>query len=191
MHENIKDVVDLVPVTDSLGNVFDAPGNIGDGTNEHITANVTLPLDRLWLPNGLLTMTAVWDISSVKDPVTGVDRWISGQRPNNINIKLSQDVDSLKSTWGVFYYNCWDEPYYRLAQVRFRHIASPYVGVFWDWKPTPEWSLHVESDNLWGFVYDDKKFNYAGPRNTFPLDNIDEYVGQSRPYIDIQLRHTF
>jgi len=127
----------------------------------------------------------------VRDPVTGQKRVISSQRPNNINIKFSQDVDSLKSTWGVFYYNCWDEYSYRLAQIRHRHIAPPYFGLFWDWKPSADWSLHVESDNITGFVYDDKKFNYAGPRNVAALASIDDYVGQSRPTIDIQIRHTF
>ncbi len=190
MHEDIKDVVDYVPIADPLGNVFDAPGNIGNGRNEHITLNVTLPLDRIGLTNGLLVTTAIWDVSSVRDPVSGMDRWISGQRPNNINIKLSQDVDSLKSTWGVSYYNCWDEQYYRLAQVRYRHVAAPYVVLFWEWKPDPEWSLHVEADNVWGFVYTDTNIAYSGPRNVSPIADIDKYVAQSRPYVDIQLRHT-
>ncbi len=191
MHEEIGDVVDLVPVTDSLGNVFDAPGNIGGGRNDEINVAFTLPFDKLGIDGGLLTTTAVWDFSSVRDPVTGVKRVISGQRPNNINIKFTQDVNSLQSTWGVFYYNCWDEYYYRLAQIQHRHIAPPYLGLFWDWKPSPSWSLHVESDNITGFVYDSKRFIYAGPRNTSALANIDDYVAQSRPTIDIQIRHTF
>ncbi|HEY4943267.1 MAG TPA: TonB-dependent receptor [Rhizomicrobium sp.] len=191
MHEEIADVVDLVPVTDSLGNIFDAPGNIGGGRNDEINLAFTLPFDKLGIEGGLLTTSAIWDISSVRDPVTGVKRVISGQRPNNINIKFSQDVASLQSTWGVFYYNAWDEYYYRLTQVRHRFIPPPYGGVFWDWKPSPDWSLHVETDNVFAFTYHDKKFNYAGPRNISALTNIDEYVGQSRPTIDIQIRHTF
>ena len=191
MHEEIEDVVDLVPVTDNLGNVFDAPGNIGSGRNNEISIALTVPFDKLGIENGLLTATGIWDMSSVRDPVTGDNRVISGQRPNNINIKFTDDINSLQSTVGVFYYNAWDEYYYRLEQVRHRFIPPPYFGVFWDWKPTPEWSLHVESDNITGFVYHDKRFNYAGPRNIAPLDNIDEYIGQSIPTIDIQIRRTF
>ncbi|MBS0471653.1 MAG: TonB-dependent receptor [Proteobacteria bacterium] len=191
MHEAINDVVDLVPVTDSMGNTFDAPGNIGDGTNEHISMALTLPLDKIGIDGGLLTTTAIFDISSVKDPVTGQDRVISSQRPNDIHINFSQDVDSLKSTWGVFYYNCWEEESFRLTQVRKTHIPPPYIGLFWDWKPSAAWSLHVETDNVFGFIYDDRRYIYTGPRDVSPLDFIDVYRTKSRPTIDIQLRHSF
>jgi hypothetical protein len=116
---------------------------------------------------------------------------ISGKRPQNIRIKFSQDIDSLKSTWGIFYYNCWDEKYFRLEQVRHRKVVPPYFQVYWDWKPSDAWALHFEVDDVTGFIYDDKKFNYAGPRNVAPLDNIDEYRAYGIPQIDIQVRYTF
>jgi len=191
MHEQITDVVDLVPVSDGAGGFFDAPGNIGDGTNEELKFNLTLPLDKIGIPNGLITATHVFDWSEVTDPVTHTTRVISGQRPNNINIKFSQDIDAWQSTYGIYYYNCWDEEYYRLQQVQFRHIAAPYVGVFWDYKPSEDWSFHFEANNLWAFVYTDTRFNYAGPRDTFPVDNIDRNAAQSRPYVEFTLRHTF
>ncbi len=191
MHEEIGDVVDLVPVTDALGNTFDAPGNIGDGSNEEIKLRLSVPLDRLGFEGGLLKIRSTFDISSVRDPVTGDERVISAQRPNDIHVTLSQDVASLKSTWGVFYYNCWDEQSFRLEQIRKRHIAPPYLGIFWDWKPSEAWALHIEADNLTGFIYDDKRFIYSGPRNVAPLVAIDQFRTKSRPSIDIQLKYTF
>jgi hypothetical protein len=190
MHENIKDVVDFVPIVTPTG-VFDAPGNIGNGTNEQFTLQVTLPLDRFYIPGGLLTSTNVFDITSVRDPFTGEKRVISGQRPQNIRVKFSQDIDSLKSTWGVFYYNCWDEKYFRLEQVRHRKVMPPYFQIYWDWRPNEAWAVHFEVDDVTGFIYDDKKFNYAGPRNVAPLDNIDEYRAYGLPQFDIQVRYTF
>ena len=75
--------------------------------------------------------------------------------------------------------------------MEFRDIAAPYVGVFWDYKPSSDWSFHAEADNLWGFVYTDSRVNYAAPRDVAPVDNIDRYAGQSRPYVEITIRHTF
>jgi hypothetical protein len=190
MHENIKDVVDLVPIV-APGGVFDAPGNIGNGSNEQFTLQVTLPLDKFYVPGGLLTTTSIFDITAVRDPVTGEKRVISGQRPQNIKIKFTQDIDSLKSTWGIFYYNGWDEEYFRLAQVRHRKVVPPYFEVFWDWKPSVAWAVHFGINDVTGFVYDDKKFNYAGPRNVAPLDNIDEYRANAIPQFDFQVRYTF
>jgi outer membrane receptor protein involved in Fe transport len=190
MHEEIKDVVDLIPVTSPAG-TFDAPGNIGNGKNDEIKLEATLPLDRLYIPGGLLTTTSIFDLTSVRDPVTGVERVISGQRPQNIKINFTQDVDSLKSTWGIFYYHAWDERYFRLEQVRHRKVTPPYFQVFWDYKPSPEWTFHLAINNVTSFVYHDDKFNFAGARNVAPLANIDEFIAHSMPTIDVRVRWTF
>ncbi|HEY0105884.1 MAG TPA: TonB-dependent receptor [Rhizomicrobium sp.] len=189
MHEQIKDVVDFVPIVTPTA-IFDAPGNIGDGRNEEIHVEVTLPLDRFLVPGGLLTVVGVFDLSRVRDPVTGLERVISGQRPQNLNASFSQDIDSLKSTWGINYYNGWDERYYRLDQFRHRKVPPPYLSLFWEYKPSPAWSFHVEANNIVPFVFTDIRYNYAGPRNSSPLDNIEENVAHSNPAFQFQIRWT-
>ncbi len=191
MHEDIKDVVDFVPVAAPGGALFDAPGNIGNGQDNQITVQGALPLDAIDLPGGLLTTTSIFNLTSVRDPVTGENRVISGQRPQNIRIRYSQDIDSLNSTFNVFYYNGWDEKYFRLAQVRHRRALPPYLNMWWDYKPSAAWSFHLEADNVMGFIYRDATFNYSGPRNVAPLSNVDEYVAHSMPTIDFQVRWTF
>ena len=190
LHEEIKDAVDFVPVTTPTS-VFDAPGNIGNGTNDEINLALTLPLDRIGITDGLLRTTSIWRFSDVRDPTTGVRRVISTERPQDIEIKFSQDINSLKSTWGFYYFNGWTEDSFRLQQTRQRRVIPPYFSVYWEYKPTPDWSIHVEADNILRYIYDDVRRNYAGPRNLFPLSNIDEYRTRSQPTLDIQLRHTF
>ena len=191
MHEDIQDVVDFVPVAAPGGALFDAPGNIGNGQNNQITVQGALPLDGIYLPGGLLTTTSIFNLTSVRDPVTGTNRVISGQRPQNVRIRYSQDIDSLNSTFGVFYYNCWDEKYFRLTQVRHRKVLPPYFNLSWDYKPSAAWSFHLEADNVMGFVYKDATSTYSGPRNVAPLVNVDEYIADSMPTIDFQVRWTF
>jgi outer membrane receptor protein involved in Fe transport len=190
MHESIKDVVDLVPVT--VGpDTFDAPGNIGDGTNNEFKIQLTLPLDHLGIDGGRLTSTAIWDVSQVTDPVTGEKRVISGQRPQNIRANFTQDIDSLKSTWGLFWYNGWDEKYYRLELIRHRHLTPPFVGGFWDYKPSSDWTFHFELDNASRFIFRDRRFHFTGPRDTSPLGSIEEVTFRSQPHLDIEIRKTF
>jgi hypothetical protein len=191
MHEDIKDVVDFVPITDAMGNVFDAPGNIGNGQDNQISVQATLPLDRFFIPNGLLVTTGTFNLTSVVDPVNGMNRVISAQRPQTLNVDFTQDIDSLSSTWGISYYNCWNENSFRLTQVRDRKVLPPYFNIFWDYKPSAAWTFHLGVNDISGFLYKDKRFNYAGPRNTAPLDNIDEYTTIGIPQIDFRLRHSF
>jgi outer membrane receptor protein involved in Fe transport len=191
IHEQITDVVDFVPVTNQNGDVFDAPGNIGNGRNDQFNLKVTLPLDKLWIPGGLLTTTTNFQLSSVRDPVTGKNRVISGERPQDIEVNFTQDIKSLKSTWGLFYYNCWNEDYFRLEQLQHRKTVPPYIEAFWEYKPTPLWSFHVGLINLGRFVYDNTFYDFAGPRNISPLLDIDERSIKSQPRIYIQIRKTF
>jgi outer membrane receptor protein involved in Fe transport len=190
LHEDIKDVVDYIPVASPVG-FFDAPGNIGDGTNDQLDVEVHLPLDNLGLPNGLLKSSTIFRWSDVRDPETGVQRVISGERPQAINVGLTQDIASLNSTWGIDYFNCWDEYYYRLALIQHRKVIPPYMDVYWEYKPTSDWSLHLELDNIVPFIFDQKQFFYTGPRATNPLDTIEELRVQSQPRVFFQIRKTF
>ena len=190
LHEEITDAVDLVPIFTPT-TAFDAPGNIGNGTNDEIHLELTLPLDKIGIKNGLITATNVWRISDVRDPLTGESRRISVQRPQDIQISFSQDLDSLKSTWGIDFFDCWDESTYRLNLYQHRRVIPPYLDVYWEYKPSPEWSLRVEADNIVPFVYERRLYTYAGPRDSSPLVTSEWRQIQSQPRLFVQIRKTF
>jgi hypothetical protein len=67
----------------------------------------------------------------------------------------------------------------------------PYMYIYWEYKPRPDWSLHFELDNLGQFVYDNEYFNFDGERSTSPLLYTDERSIKSQPRIFIEVRKTF
>ena len=190
LHEEITDVVDLVPIFTPT-TAFDAPGNIGNGTNDEIHVELTLPLDKIGIKNGLISATNIWRISNVRDPLTGEPRRISVQRPQDIEIHFSQDIDSVKSTWGINFFDGWDESTYRLNLYQHRRVAPPYLEVYWEYKPTPDWSLRAEVDNFVPFVYERRLESYAGPRDSTPLVTSELRQIQSQPRLFIQVRKSF
>ncbi|MBV9992626.1 MAG: TonB-dependent receptor [Alphaproteobacteria bacterium] len=191
IHEDITDVVDLVEVFGPDGTPFDAPGNIGNGVNNQINLTVTVPFDKLWIPNGLLKIGSNLQYSSVRDPVTGEHRVITAERPQDITLKFTQDIESLKSTWYVFYYNCWDEKYFRVFQTQHRRTIAPYLEAGWTYKPTPDWSFEFDVINFGRFTYDNQYFDFDGPRDTGRLALIEERTMKSQPRIFIDIRKTF
>jgi hypothetical protein len=192
IHEDIKDVVDLVPVLAPDGiTYFDAPGNIGNGQNNQFNLQLQIPFDKLWIPNGLLKIESDIQLSSVRDPVTGLHRVITAERPQNITFKFTQDIVSLKSSWYVFYYNCWDEHYYRLFQTQHRKTVPPYLEAGWTYKPTPSWSIEMDVDNFGQFVYDNQYFDYDNRRDIGNLAEIEERSIKSQPRIYLEIRKTF
>jgi outer membrane receptor protein involved in Fe transport len=193
LHEDIKDVVDLVPIFVTPTEVFDAPGNIGDGVNNQVDVEMTLPLDKLGLTNGLLKTTTIFRNSRVHDPLTGEIRVISAQRQQDIELALTQDIESLKSTWGINYFNGWRERYYRVGEFRDRRIPPGLLSVFWQYKPTPDWMLHFEIDNITRFIYDDKHYRFFPPntRASGIPDQLEERVVRSQPRLYIEIRKSF
>ncbi len=89
-HDWVSHVEDLLP----LSPVFEAPGNIGDGTRWGIQFEGTIPLDRLRLAGAKLDINARWQESSVEDPVTGTDRMFTVRNPPGRLLPLDIEVDN-------------------------------------------------------------------------------------------------
>jgi outer membrane receptor protein involved in Fe transport len=189
-HEEITDVVDLVPIV-GPGYAFDAPGNIGAGTADTLDIQTTLPLDRLGLKGGTITTSTTWRTSEVTDPVTGQKRRISSQRGRSISLGYSQDLPSLKSTVGVNYDGLWNETAYRLTEVDHRIVTPPFLQLYGEYKPQPGLSLRLELTNLIPYTFKYRQDLYAGPRNSSPVQSRAELAIQSQPRMYFRIRKVF
>jgi hypothetical protein len=87
-HSEVQDVVDVIP----LAGGFDGVGNIGDGTSNFYQVRLTLPMDRLGLPNARLQTRASWSQTRVTDPVTGEERRFQGNQAFGCGINFNQDL---------------------------------------------------------------------------------------------------
>jgi hypothetical protein len=113
----IEDLDGWVPITTATG-VFDAPGNIGDGTNLRVTGNLTTPLDSLGLSNAVLVVFAEWYDMSIEDPLTGEDRKFDGYREWEFSFDFRQTFPEHQIAWGWDYH--WLSPgeFFRASEYR-------------------------------------------------------------------------
>jgi len=138
-----------------------------------------------------LKTTTVWRPTGVRDPATGQIREISGVRPRDFEFTLTQDIESLKSTWGIYLFTGWDEQYFRPEQFRHRRIVPPYIELSWDYKPTPQWVFSAAVKNAGRFSYDETNTNFDGLRGTAsPLD-MSEFRVKSQARLYLEVRRTF
>lgn len=190
MHEDISGVLDNIPVVTDTGH-FDAPGNIGGGHKNTANIQFTLPLDKFGLSGGRFKSSSIWILSGVRDPATGETRRISGVRPRAFKFWLTQDVESLKSTWSIFYFTGWNEGSFRPYTFTERKCTPPYIEVEWDYKPSEDWMLALAAKNIGRFSYENRSAFYPGLRGaTAPYQRTD-YKMKSQPRLSIELRHTF
>ena len=200
-HYLIADAIDRVPIY-SVSNptsVFDAPGNIGSGTEDAAILSLTLPIDRLGMKHGQLKVTGTRLWSSVSDPTTGATRPISGLNPFEYSVNLRQDLPRWRADWGAaFLTPCFASSTVKgctESQYRFNEIdnyrATPTMNVFAEYQPFKSTSLRIEGDNVLQQRYNRVVNIYAGPRNAFPLLYQDDRSLTSSASVVLSLRKTF
>lgn len=203
-HSEIEDAIDRVPVvllsscpevdgepdpTSPLCDLFDAPGNIGEGTNDEFEAALTLPLGRLGIEGGELKSRYVWRHSEVTDPTTGEARRISGQRPEVYEANFRQDLPARKISWGLNWFGGWEETYYRFNEISQFEIRN-YYSAFVEYRPTPTVTLFTELANIVPFEFDRRRLVFDGPRDIEPLASDEFSSTQSHARLYVRLRKT-
>ncbi|OAI45487.1 hypothetical protein AYO42_00175 [Rhizomicrobium sp. SCGC AG-212-E05] len=199
-HSLISDAVDRVPIRNpaNAAAAFDAPGNIGSGTQDVFIAALTLPLERLGLEYARIKASGTLQSSRVTDPTTGLKRGISNLSPGEYSIDFRQDWPEWRASWGMSLVTpCFASITAKVctrSQYRFNEIdifrADPALGVFAEYQPKPDLFWKVEASNILGADYRRAVNGYGGPRDLFPLSYVDDRWLESSPYVKISLRKT-
>ena len=143
-HFALRDAIDRGP--DPSG-AFDAPANIGSGTKDEWVANLTLPLDRLKIRGGQVRGQVTWRDSEVADPTTGEAREISNLRPLEWEASFTQDVPTLRMTWGVDAFGGWRQTSYRFNSIDTTKLKT-YVRPFVEWRAQTDLTVRAEIPNV-------------------------------------------
>ena len=133
-HHWISDVQDQLPVTD----VYEVPGNIGDGRRWGVILESTVPMDWTGLRGSKLDWQARWQDSVVTDPVTGEQRVLSdagafGTSPSFMNenewalgLFFRQDIEARKVSWGWSFRTRAERPVFRVNEYDLYNEGAEY-----------------------------------------------------------------
>lgn len=189
-HKEISDVADRILVVDKAGNLYDAPGNIGDATGDELELSVNLPLER-FVPGGLLRGKGTWTRSAVVDPITRHKRRISDEEPFEGELRFSQDLPKRKLQWGVELFSGSTETAYAFNEVS-RFEIEPWLLAYAEVKPRQGLSLRVEAQNLTGRGLNRQREVFQG-RERAPGDfaYLDDRRVDFDPFIYFRLRQTW
>ncbi len=155
-YRSLSQVQDLVPISqrDTSGAIisrFDAAGNIGPGRRFDLELEVTLPLDRLTRPLGLIGMeikyVGHYHNTRVTDPVTGLARHLSGQRLHHHDVNFRHDISGSGISWGFDMAYSAPQISYFFNQIQ-RDAASPEFFVWTEYKKLKYGTLRFEVGNL-------------------------------------------
>lgn len=186
-HAEIEDVVDVIPLTGG----FDGVGNIGEGTADFLQLRLTLPTDRLGIPNGRLQTRGSWSSTSVLDPVTGEERRFQGNQAFGCGVSFNQDLMGGRWSWG-FEHGCNVDKgrAFRVREIR-TFYSEPDVDAFVQWKPQQDLTVRVDLGNATDRAQGYDREIHTGPRDTDPLAFREVRRTRMSPWLFFQVRKTF
>ena len=160
------------PLTGELVNTgFDAPGNLGNGEEFIAKANLDLPLTRLGITGGRLSLTGAYLDRSVTDPYTLATREFNGTKLFVYSAGFRQDLEDF--AWGVDVKGDTGSTFYRLAETdRSRNAVG--VNAFLEYRPDRSSTITVGVDNLTDAAQRRWRTFYA-PDRTTPDPFREEY----------------
>lgn len=184
-HAWINDVVDLVLISG-----FVAPGNISKGVRDQIELSLTLPFESYGPGLGRIQFDATWSQSEVIDPVTGIKRGISNEKPFEGRLTYTREFPDLNSTFGVIGDLAFEEKSYRVDQIITERSTGNWRA-YWDWRPRQNLLLRAQIDNLTSRDLRREQLVYDGLRSSGALKETELRNAVLDPFLMMRLRLTF
>jgi hypothetical protein len=178
-HELIDDVVDhvLIEQDDEL---FDAIGNIGNGTRTTLTFELGLPLTPLGWPGARFTSSVAWRDSRVTDPTTGQGRRISGDQLVDGELALTGEQRGGKFGWGIAI-GLGETAYeYKFDEIKVEGM-DPVLDAHIEFRPAHGWRLRLEALNTTSRTVFERRSRYDELRGDAPADSIERTKTRSSP----------
>ncbi|WP_421792497.1 TonB-dependent receptor plug domain-containing protein [Hyphobacterium sp.] len=189
-HDWIEGVDDFISVVTPTG-VFDAPGNIGDGTIFRLTGEFTLPLDSLGLDNAVLDGFIEWYDTNIFDPLTLVDRPLSNLREWELRFDYRQTFPERNLAWGWDYYWLSDGEVFRAREYRLEGFTDGDLDVYIESTHIRGITARLSVDGIIDRGNDRQRIFYNGSRATGAISAIEYQVRRSGPRFALELRGTF
>ena len=164
-YNRISLLQDRVPTPEG----FDAPGNIGTGTQKFVRGTLDAPLSGLGIKGGRLTLNGTLQDTSVEDPYTGEQRRFSGYGTYRFDAAFRQDLG--KYAWGINVFTNPGVSYFRRNEIDTLNGQEPFVTAFAEYRPSQQTSVTLGLDNL--LDVKGKRF-----RTFYPADR-----GNSQPHL--------
>jgi hypothetical protein len=150
----------------------------------------TIQFDPVGWKGAKLDLTLTKEHSSVKDPLTGESRPISGSSRYGIEAGLRHDIPGTQIAWGAFYEKIRSHDTYFLTEVG-NGWEGPFVGGFIEHKDVLGMKVRFDVVNVTDGRHYFQRTVYDGRRNVAPIAFIERQKEVIGPIFRLDIRGSF
>ncbi len=189
-YDRIELLQDRILVFDADGNAFDAPGNIGTGTNAFVALAVDAPLDRFGIKGGRLKLNGQVQRTRVMDPISGEKRGYSGFYPDwQWSAEFRRDIG--KWSYGTTISDRDRFSFFRADEIDTVYNAGLFGNAFVEYRPDPRTTATLEVGNLFN-TKGLRARDFSFPNRSNPDPSLFEFRERnSHATISFALKRTF
>ncbi|MFL6721204.1 MAG: TonB-dependent receptor plug domain-containing protein [Sphingomonas sp.] len=183
----VTDIIDVVPIGTSGQGIGNLPRAEKAGAESMNTFN----LDPLGWHGAKLDLNAGFEWTSVKDPLTGLSRPISGNYDRWGNLQIRHDVPRTPFAWSAYVqYNHYAKNYY-LTEI-YRSLDIPWlVGFYVEDKNVLGLTVRLQADNIFNSRHTFNRIVYAGFRDRAPIAFFEDHNDLVGPLFKVSVKGTF
>ena len=174
---------------DLVNSGFDAPGNLGSGTEWLASASLDVPLTRMGIKGGRVTLSGNYRDTAVEDPYTFSDRHFSGAKLFSYTAGFRQDLESF--AWGVDVKGDTGSTFYRLRETDESSGLSPGVNAFVEYRPMDNATVTLGVENLTNARSTRWRYFYTPDRTTLSPYQLDYRERYKHRLFYISARYSF
>jgi outer membrane cobalamin receptor len=193
-YRDVEDHIDRVDVTTSLENLQSARGNIGDGNRYGLNLDVSAKLDRIRLPNALLTTGIRLRDSEFTDPFLGIKRRQRNNGRWSLNMGFRHDITSQQLTYGINYSNnsngSTGRKEFDINDIEER-IQKPYLSAYIEKKAFGNLTFRFESRNITENEFCRTRTRFDGAIGDGIVKEVEDYCNGNGMELALRVRTTF
>jgi outer membrane receptor protein involved in Fe transport len=193
-YRDVEDHIDRVDVTTSLDNLQSARGNIGDGNRYGLNLDVSAKLDRIRLPNALLTTGIRLRDSEFTDPFLGIKRRQRNNGRWSLNMGFRHDITSQQLTYGINYSNnsngSTGRKEFDINDIEER-IQKPYLSAYIEKKAFGNLTFRFESRNMTENEFCRTRTRFDGAIGDGIVKEVEDYCNGNGMELALRVRTTF
>jgi len=188
-HYDYEDTSDFIAVFDGP-DVYTANGNIGNSKWDAVHLKLDTPLDKLFVPNGTLSVDWLYRQSKVNDPITGKSRRVSGVEPHIFTVSFSQEFTKSGTSWGLDMQSLGKNRNYMANELDDAHFA-PWTQVWFQYKTPKKLTFKASLRNPFGLHFSQDRMVYQGLRDLTPVVLTQSTTSKIPPILELRLKKDF